>query len=1213
MALSLLEEWGRGLFTLPGMGERIRGDPPAEPAGGWPEDFDPASLPTLAEEAVRVARPAIRALLLAGHRPLTATFVGLKATADIVVDIGARSSASVGPGSVTGLDPAASVAVSFATVPMLNARSVFEAVYQVDVLGPATDDREPVEPTDVDVAGMSLAADLSGISGDGFELDLGRAEPGSVLIWGTGTGSPPLAVLTESVAAFVHPVIARLASIYQAAAPLAPGGTGLLWLFDPSTWWSPDWTSADPQRERGKRALTRVGNRGLTGIGTELSHANFITGQVDGTGLVSGVLTGWFPKASARNLSRKAGRMLPVDDTITPELVDSWSDQCWLDHLLSWARWGVIQPPALPQADVDIGAGAGDIDEIGDWVTAVMNADRSQVALAVTGDSELVAWLINRWHGVQTIEDAVCWELIRKDDDKDELLVVAAPGVQISVPQDPNPWWEWTIVRVQDPALVPNWGERIMLDVLLAPFPIALEPRPDFELVAEQQAPPDLDPDNPTPTPVDPVVMVFPSPTGCRMEYPVYENGARAGDPYFVAELTVSETSGVDRYAIDALMGLTFDFGYDATVSRPRITIVSIWASSDEVVDITYAVPTFRFCQYHCRLTPDSTEMPRFGESHPVPQSDLVWPWEENPGGVPLTMHLPAGVMAPDGSITQQDVNQITDAMWGDAIWGQYWTTSKAKPGTTVNGEWMQMVADFAVGLIPWVGDAVDVAEFGYAMFSGKDRWGRPLTNFDLVVLGACAALPFVSTGMVKGLAMARRMSVDEIVTDAARAPFVAHGGDDFWETMAKLVVNPSRPGTEEAIDAARAGSRRLQQLPIAERRQVIRSMRVVLEQCSEEIASKVTSRTLALGDLLKNDNEFWVAPLQWHYQRWRRARITAAEKAGASIPTDISPADYWQASRGRPRAMFDSLLGLTPTEQAALAKKNALGSSKWGPVPTVTRAGGVRAAFLVGRVGDILAAVPVQHRQRIEALLARLSPDGTAAGIDAAGLRKLMGDNATLHPDELGARLAGALEIMVDEAAQAGANVDDLLALNRVEGIFKEIVVLSGPGYRQQAAEIFVIAKALADGDVIRIQEDLLTAAGTVAKGPDVIRSAGGVPQIVQVTAQVSVDAILGSGNKVMKQFTDDLRRVYDQFGGLRLPSFDDPTVIVDASTEIVFKVDFDYLLLNSRKTADDLEDQWVEDAFVLQQHLEDYIAAMDLPGPALTVVVEAFRRTDP
>ncbi|MBK9435833.1 MAG: hypothetical protein IPN52_12265 [Micrococcales bacterium] len=367
MALSLLEEWGRGLFTLPGMGERIRGDPPAEPAGGWPEDFDPASLPTLAEEAVRVARPAIRALLLAGHRPLTATFVGLKATADIVVDIGARSSASVGPGSVTGLDPAASVAVSFATVPMLNARSVFEAVYQVDVLGPATDDREPVEPTDVDVAGMSLAADLSGISGDGFELDLGRAEPGSVLIWGTGTGSPPLAVLTESVAAFVHPVIARLASIYQAAAPLAPGGTGLLWLFDPSTWWSPDWTSADPQRERGKRALTRVGNRGLTGIGTELSHANFITGQVDGTGLVSGVLTGWFPKASARNLSRKAGRMLPVDDTITPELVDSWSDQCWLDHLLSWARWGVIQPPALPQADVDIGAGAGDIDEIGDW------------------------------------------------------------------------------------------------------------------------------------------------------------------------------------------------------------------------------------------------------------------------------------------------------------------------------------------------------------------------------------------------------------------------------------------------------------------------------------------------------------------------------------------------------------------------------------------------------------------------------------------------------------------------------------------------------------------------------------------------------------------------------------------------------------------------------------------------------------------------------
>lgn len=1212
MALSLLEEYQRGLFTLPGLGERIQGDAPPAPSAGWPEGFDPSALPTLPEEAVRVALPAIRALLLAGHRPVATTFVGIKETADVVVDLAGRSSSSADAGSVPDLDPAATVAVCFNTVPMLDAQDLHDAVYEVERLGPATEDREPVEPTGVDVAALSLAADLSGIVGDNFHLDLSAAGPGTVQIWGVDAARPPLAVLSESVMAFVLPVAARLAATYEAAAPLSPGGTGLLWLFDPVMWWPAGWTSADPQKERGRNAVTRVGNRALAGIGTELDHQAFMIDQIDGSGLVSEVLTGWFPKASARNLSRKAARMLPIDDRITPELVDSWSADCWFDHLLAWARWGVIQPPALPAADVEVGDSGAEVQEVGDWVTCVMNADRTQVALAVTGDSEIVAWLVNRWHGVQTIEDAVCWELIRKNDDKDELLVVAAPGVQIKVPQDPNLWWEWTIVRVQDPALVPNWGERIMLDVLLAPFAIALEPRPDFELIAEQQVPPDLDPDNPTPTPVDPVVMVFPNRTGCRMEYPVYENGARAGEPFFVAELTVSETSGVDRFAVDALMGLTLDFGYDATVSRPRITIVSIWVSSDEVVDVTYTVPTFRFCQFHCRLAPSSTQMPRFGESHPVPQSELVWPWEDNPGGVPLTMHLPAGVMAPDGSVTQQDVTQITDAMWGEEIWAQYETTTRAQPGTTVHGEWMQMVADFAVGLIPWVGDAVDIAEFGYAMLSGKDRWGRPLTNYDLMLLGACAALPFVSTGMVKGLAMARRMSVDEVVTDAARAPFVAHAGG-IWESMAKLVVNPSREGTEAAIEAARTGSRRLAQLPVAEQRHVVRAMRVVLESCSEEIASKVTARTLAIGDLLKNDDEFWVAPLQWHYQRWRRARLTAAEKAGAAVPTDITAADYWEVSRGRPRAMFDALLGQTPAEQAALARRNALGSGKWGPVPTTVRAGGVRSAYLVGRTTEILAAVPVQHRQRIETLLARLSPDGTAAGIDAAGLRRIMGDSTALHPDELGQRLAGALEIFVDEAAQAGASVDDVLALDRVEGIFKEIVVLSGPGYRQQAAEIFVIAKSLAEGDVVRIQEDLLTAAGTLAKGPDLVRSLDGVPQIVQVTAQVSVDAILGSGNKVMKQFTDDLRRIYDQFGGLKLPSFDDPSVIVDASTEIVFRVDFDYLLLNSRKLADDLEDQWIEDAFVLQQHLEDYIAQMNLPGPPLTVVVEAFSRSDP
>ena len=63
------------------------------------------------------------------------------------------------------------------------------------------------------------------------------------------------------------------------------------------------------------------------------------------------------------------------------------------------------------------------------------------------------------------------------------------------------------------------------------------------------------------------------------------------------------------------------------------------------------------------------------------------------------------------------------------------------------------MVADLLVGLVPIVGDAVDVAEFGWALYDGTDRWGRPVTYFDLAIMGACAALPFASSGLVRGAA----------------------------------------------------------------------------------------------------------------------------------------------------------------------------------------------------------------------------------------------------------------------------------------------------------------------------------------------------------------------------------------------------------------------------------------------------------------------------
>lgn len=66
-----------------------------------------------------------------------------------------------------------------------------------------------------------------------------------------------------------------------------------------------------------------------------------------------------------------------------------------------------------------------------------------------------------------------------------------------------------------------------------------------------------------------------------------------------------------------------------------------------------------------------------------------------------------------------------------------------------------QTVLDIAVGLVPVVGDAVDIAELLYGVATGQDKWGRPVTLKDLALLGLGAVLPFVASGAMRG---ARRL-----------------------------------------------------------------------------------------------------------------------------------------------------------------------------------------------------------------------------------------------------------------------------------------------------------------------------------------------------------------------------------------------------------------------------------------------------------------------
>ncbi len=55
-----------------------------------------------------------------------------------------------------------------------------------------------------------------------------------------------------------------------------------------------------------------------------------------------------------------------------------------------------------------------------------------------------------------------------------------------------------------------------------------------------------------------------------------------------------------------------------------------------------------------------------------------------------------------------------------------------------------RMAVDLAVARIPFVGDAVDLAEFAYAAATGHDRWGEPVGIVDFTMMGLGAFMPFI-------------------------------------------------------------------------------------------------------------------------------------------------------------------------------------------------------------------------------------------------------------------------------------------------------------------------------------------------------------------------------------------------------------------------------------------------------------------------------------
>lgn len=120
-----------------------------------------------------------------------------------------------------------------------------------------------------------------------------------------------------------------------------------------------------------------------------------------------------------------------------------------------------------------------------------------------------------------------------------------------------------------------------------------------------------------------------------------------------------------------------------------------------------------------------------------------------------------------DDGVPHVDYDPSTaQARWHDNGSGTDWVLTPAPHRRDLFGAMDGLffdLADVGVGFIPFVGDMVDMAELLYASQTGRDRWGRPVSNWQLAVMYLGAALPFVSVPFIHGMTEAIGQVVERL------------------------------------------------------------------------------------------------------------------------------------------------------------------------------------------------------------------------------------------------------------------------------------------------------------------------------------------------------------------------------------------------------------------------------------------------------------------
>lgn len=818
---------------------------------------------------------------------------------------------------------------------------------------------------------------------------------------------------------------------------------GLFWLLD-SRWWRPDVLMGERTPSVAGRELEYFGaavrarlellpsvsgyfDEGLTGVRATPRAPQWFRRKQNLVNIIRLVIGEQIKAPYAVDLFfgqlRIWLREIGERDKLADHVIDELADASWFEVLVTLVDVGVFTPSPL---GVMVFGPATLPDPV-----VVIRWSVDVVELTVLG--QLSIWLrrVQTPEGVpipqesedtgnqaSPVEDPALlapieeftWDfLVPVDGSLPTLYLVAAPGVAIDIPTEPQPdGWRYEIVRVPDAALVPEWETAVDPHWLMPAYVVS--PTDTVEAFIE------LDADESSTQAVAAAVAVVSTPRGVVLGYPVFDTGA--GDPVLSVEVTLDDTaarSGDERYATDIF------FYQDERFPQP-MPYLSVWATPGVTVRVNRIINQLLdldpFTQLTCHVwtVPDYTDVPAFGVPLPFdPATVEGFPFADgSPVYLPDWPEIPTDLPLPAGRFQPREVEH----------WALPW--------------WVPLCVDLVIGAIPVVGDVLDAAQFLQAVTTGTDRWGRPVDNLDLLLLGTAVITPFVSSPMVTGM----RRGTAELFGGArgklTDLPVAAPGTWDNTLVMAQKSVEwPSLDDLERQL--AR------EELVLLSRTPMLDYSRILVDEFARpsdllKAAERVDSR-------MPNSSELLRAYRHWAEGEKKKGKPQAFRAFIESGRTVL---------KGRVRAIIETICG-NDVSVGTESRRKPTAAKKWKSIPAGIRANPPAPDYLRTHLPGLLAeveryvssrprptlwvdqnrlelsdalldaGVATEYVARVRSLLASLSCGAGPESLTLDQLSYLIG-NKRLYLGELALILVVGIDLLKHDLAAMQASIDQVL-----------------------------------------------------------------------------------------------------------------------------------------------------------------------------------------